>query len=109
MRSSDLYFYAASILWIIWLLYIGGFFTWAASLRFRFTCYFTPSPAKPTKPVDTAKLTELMDIWSPSSKMPGVWTDEKAEASKQVGPGEKDVVVVVEGGFVLVEKDEMSR
>jgi hypothetical protein len=108
MRSSDLYFYAASTLWISWLLYIGGFFKWAASLYFRVTYYFTPLPPKPLTPMDTEKLAELMEIWSPSSRMPGVWSGENAEVGEQVGQEEKDVIVV-EGGFVLVEKEVMNR
>ena len=108
MRSSDLYFYAASVLWITWLLYIGGFFIWAASIYFRITYYFTPSPPKPLKPIDTEKLAKLIEIWSPSSKMPGVWAGENADASEQVAQEEKEAVVV-EGGFVLVEKETVKR
>jgi hypothetical protein len=109
MRSSDLYFYAASMLWIVWLLYISGFFKWAASLYFRLTYYFTLSPPKSTRPVDTEKLAELMEIWSPSSKMPGAWSGENTGAGEQVEQGEeKDVVVVVECGFVLVKNEVMN-
>ena len=58
---------------------------------------------KPRKPVDMEKLTALRAVWSARDRLPGAWVEEEGEANRQDdGEGRS---VVVEDGFVLVEKE----
>ena len=106
MRSSDLYLYAASILWILWFCYIGGFFVWLSATYTRL-CYMLapapPKPPKPAKPVDMEKLAALRAIWSIKDMLPGSWVEEEDEGAGNGAEG-KDRSVVVEDGFVVIEK-----
>ena len=102
MRSSDLYLYTVSILWILWFCYIGGFFLWLSSTytRLRHTLSTLALPKSP-KPVDMEKRTALRAVWSAKNRLPGAWVEEGEPGTQDEG---EDRSVIVEDGFVLVEK-----
>jgi hypothetical protein len=103
MRSSDLYIYAASILWILWFCYIGGFFVWLSATYTKVCYMLAPAPPKSAKPVDMEKVAALRAVWSARDRLPGAWVEaEGEEGNKDEG---QDRSVVVEGGFVLVERE----
>lgn len=102
MRTSDIYFYAATSLWALWILYYGGFFSWVHStyLGLRYRC--TPSHPVATERTEPEQATALRAIWSASKNTPGIWKEEKV-LTTEVDSG--DGIPAVEEGYAIVPKE----